>query len=254
MPDRGDNDFVDPRLMPAVVLANPQMGENIGASARAMKNCGLSKIHIINPRDDWPNPAAESMASGGKDILDNAGLHKTSAAALAPFTMIAATTARRRGIIKEMLTPRQAAKKLIAHSRGGGKTALLFGAERSGLDNDDIALADIIITAPLNPAYPSLNLGQAVLLAGWECRMAALEGMKPQHDSDEAVLASSEKKQFFYKILQEMLDDGGFFANPDMKPAVMRNIMAMYNRAGLTEQDLKTLHGMLKAIKRSGSF
>lgn len=256
MPVSGDDqtfDSIDPKVMPAVVLANPQMGENIGASARAMKNCGLSELHIIDPRDGWPNPAAVSMASGGSDILDNAVIHETSAKALAPFTLIAATTARKRGLAKEILPPREAAKKLIDHAKKGGRTALLFGGERSGLDNHDVALADIVITVPLNPAFSSLNLGQAVLLTGWECRMAALGEGDHGFYGDEAVSAPSEKKQFFYQMLEDVLSDGGFFANPDMKPVVMRNIMAMFNRTDLTEQDLKTLHGMIKAIKRSGA-
>ena len=254
-PDNDHDDLINPDHMPAVVLANPQMGENIGASARAMKNCGLSKMHIINPRDGWPNPAAVSMAAGGADILDHAEIHETSAEALAPFTLIAATTARRRGMAKEILTPREAAEKLVAHAKAGGRPALLFGGERSGLDNEDVALADIIITAPLNQDYPSLNLGQAVLLTGWECRMAALAGIKaelePEHDP-ELTLAPSGQKQYFFKTLEDTLAQGDFFANPDMQAGVMRNIMAMFNRAGLSEQDLNTLHGMLKSIKLAG--
>jgi tRNA/rRNA methyltransferase len=248
--DHSQKEPINPDLMPAVVLANPQMGENIGASARAMKNCGLNEMHLINPRDGWPNPAAVDMASGGHDILDNASVHENTADALASFTLVAATTARRRGMAKKILTPREAAEMLIAHNRSGGRSALLFGGERSGLDNDDVALADIVITAPLNPVFSSLNLGQAVLLTGWECRMAALEG--GDFKDDELVQASSEKKQFFFRTLEKSLGDGGFFASTDMQPGVMRNIMAMYNRAGLTEQDLKTLHGMLKALKRAG--
>ncbi len=247
----GKTDYIDPSLMPAVVLANPQMGENIGASARAMKNCGLSEMHIVNPRDGWPNPAASSIAAGGIDILDRAVVHETLAEALAPFTMIAATTARRRGMEKEVLTPREAALKLAHHAKSGGKTALLFGGERSGLDNDDVALADIIITVPLNPAFSSLNLAQAVLLTGWECRMAALSGIENPHGDEELLLAPSGKRQFFFKTLEDDLAKGGFFATPEMQPGVMRNIMAMFTRAGLTEQDLQTLHGMLKAIKRT---
>ncbi len=246
-------DLINPAIMPAVVLANPQMGENIGASARAMKNCGMSKMHLINPRDGWPNPSAVSMAAGGADILDHATIHQTSDEALAPFTMIAATTARKRGMEKEILTPREAAQKLVKHAKAGGQPALLFGGERSGLDNEDVALADIIITAPLNPNFPSLNLGQAVLLTGWECRMAALDGVNLSDEEDEDIMrATSENKQFFFNTLEENLSIGGFFANPEMQPSVMRNIMALYNRAGLTEQDLKTMHGMIKALKRAG--
>ena len=246
--------------LPAVILSNPQMGENIGASARAMKNCGLSTMHIVNPRDGWPNPAAVSMAASGGDVLDHAQLHNTTREAAKLYTLIAATTARRRGMMKEILSPREAAKKLIDHARTGGKPALLFGAERSGLDNDEVALADIIITVPLNPQFPSLNLGQAVLLMGWECRMAAMENAlqemgqaKDQDQSSEVLSARSEDKQYFFDSLEDSLEKGGFFATKDMQPGVMRNIMAMFGRADLTEQDIRTLHGMIKAIKRSGA-
>ena len=248
-----DGDWAE--YLPAVILSNPQMGENIGASARAMKNCGLSTMHIVNPRDGWPNPAAVSMAASGGDVLDHAQLHDTTRQAAEPYTLIAATTARRRGMIKDILSPRDAAQRLIDHARAGGKPALLFGAERSGLDNDEIALADIIITVPLNPQFPSLNLGQAVLLMGWECRMAAMEKALQTTDQDqssEVLSARSEDKQFFYDTLEDSLDKGGFFATADMQPGVMRNIMAMFGRADLTEQDIRTLHGMIKAIKRSG--
>ena len=250
-------------LLPAVILSHPQMGENIGASARAMKNCGLNALHIVDPRDGWPNPAAVSMASSGADLLDQAQLHDTTRQAAEPFTLIAATTARRRGMMKDILPPRDAAKRLIDHAKSGGKTALLFGAERSGLDNDEVALADIIITVPLNPQFSSLNLGQAVLLMGWECRMAAMDATggkgdgadqretRPTDIRNDAMSASSADKQFFFDQLEQDLEQGGFFATPDMQAGVMRNIMAMFGRADLTEQDIRTLHGMVKAIKKS---
>ena len=245
-------------FLPAVILANPQMGENIGASARAMKNCGLSTLHLVNPRDGWPNPAADAMSSGGSDILDRADVFATTAEAAAPYTMIAATTARKRGMAKEILTPREAGLKMYHHARSGGKTALLFGGERSGLDNDDVALADIIITVPLNPQFSSLNLAQAVLLTGWECRMAALMDPEAVTDDDRddpprsSPLSSSRDKQFFFDVLEKALADGGFFGNADMQAVVMRNIMAMFGRAELTEQDVRTLHGMVKSLRRAG--
>ena len=249
-PQEKDGDWAN--LLPSVILSHPQMGENIGASARAMKNCGLSKMHIVNPRDGWPNPAARSMASGGDDLLDQAIVNATTAEAATDYTLIAATTARRRGMAKDILSPRDAAQKMIEHAQAGGKTALLFGAERSGLDNDEVALADIIITVPLNPEFSSLNLGQAVLLMGWECRMAAMAASPEMngHIEREKISASAGEKQFFFKRLEDDLEQGGFFTTPDMKPGVMRNIMAMFQRADLTEQDIRTLHGIIKSLKR----
>ena len=245
-----DGDWIT--LLPDVILSHPQMGENIGASARAMKNCGLSNLHLVAPRDGWPNPAADAMASGGLDLLETACLHDTTRDAAAPFTLIAATTARRRGMAKETLSPRDAAQRLIEHARQGGRTALLYGAERSGLDNDEVALADIVVTVPLNPAFSSLNLAQAVLLMGWECRMVAM-----MHTAEETVppwpAAASQDKQFFFDTLEKALAEGGFFGTPDMQPVVMRNIKAMLTRADLTEQDVNTLHGIVKALKRIGN-
>ena len=239
-------------LLPSVILVEPQMGENIGAAARAMKNCGLSQLNLVNPRDGWPNPAADAMASGGIDILNSAHLAATTAEAAAPYTMIAATTARRRGMAKEFYTPEEAAERLAAHARTGGKTALLFGPERAGLDNEDVALADFIITVPLNPAFSSLNLAQAVLLMGWECRKAAASALEESlmPEEDRPTPATVEEREFFFRVLEEGLDEGGFFTSPDMRPVVMRNITAMFQRADLSAQDIRTLHGMLKALRR----
>lgn len=240
-------------LLPGVILVEPQMGENIGAAARAMKNCGLSDLNLVNPRDGWPNPAADAMASGGINILNTATLADTTSGAAAPYTMIAATTARRRGMTKECLTPPDAASRLAAHARSGGRTALLFGPERAGLDNEDVALADFIITVPLNPAFSSLNLAQAVLLMGWECRKAAAAAMDMpllMEEQDLPALATVEERAFFFRVLEEGLDEGGFFTSPDMRPVVMRNITALFQRSSLSVQDIRTLHGMVKALRR----
>lgn len=246
---------VDPKQLPAVILMQPQMGENIGAAARAMKNCGLAQMHIVDPRDGWPNPAAVSMAAGGVDILDNAGLHKTLREAASEYTMIGATTARRRGMSKPSLSPMEAAQRMRDHAIQGGRPALLFGPERAGLDNDAVGFADFIITVPLNPQFASLNLGQAVLLMGWEMRRAALaDSVEPGTPANpEQVPSTAEDRAFLFETLESHLYSGGFFTSPDMAPVVMRNIMAMFQRADLSEQDVRTLHGMIKALRRSGA-
>lgn len=240
-------------LLPAVILMQPQMGENIGAAARAMKNCGLSRLHIVDPRDGWPNPAAVSMAAGGADILDHAGLHPTLREAASEYTMIGATTARKRGMSKPALTPMEAAMRMCAHAREGGRPALLFGPERAGLDNDAVGMADFIITVPLNPQFASLNLGQAVLLMGWEARKASMDIEPLDPEQDTSPPATAEDKAFLFDMLQQNLQEGGFFTSPDMAPVVMRNIMAMFQRAELTEQDVRTLHGMVKSLRRAGA-
>ena len=171
---------------PAVILVRPQMGENIGAAARAMMNCGLSDLRLVAPRDGWPNAAALPMAAGGKAIIETAQVFETVAAATADISFLAATSARRRDLAIRSLDPRGAAEMIVAHTPAApdnlpdnlqddqNRAALLFGPEASGLDNDEVVLADILVTASLNPAYPSLNLAQGVLLMAWEWRMAAL--------------------------------------------------------------------------------
>ena len=242
------------RFLPGVILVSPQMGENIGASARAMKNCGLEELHIVNPRDGWPNPAAAAMASGGADILESAVVHESLAEAAGPFTMIAATTARRRGMAKAALSPDEAAARMADHARKGGRTALLFGPERAGLGNVDVAVADFIVTVPLNPSFSSLNLGQAVLLMGWACRRELMSGAsEAKPDASDSPPATAEDKDYLFGVLEGHLADGGFFASKDMQPSVMRNIVAMLQRADLSEQDVRTLHGMIKALRRSAA-
>ncbi len=248
------DDLLPAALMPAVILSHPQMGENIGAAARAMKNCGCDDLRLVNPRDGWPNPAAEAMASGGADILTAASVFDTTSQAVEDLTLLIATTARKRGMAQTVMTPRQAAEAIMAHHQAGGRAGMLFGAERAGLDNDEAALANIIVTVPLNPAFSSLNLAQAVLLMGWECRMAGL-ALSPDmisNSSDGDDIASLGEREFFYGVLEDSIAKGGFFASPDMRPVIMRNIRAMFNKAPLSTQDIRTLHGIIKAIARSG--
>ena len=248
--NRADGPWAE--LLPAVILMEPQMGENIGASARAMKNCGLRDLHVVNPRDGWPNPAAAARASGGADLLESAGVHGTLAEAAGPYTMVAAATARRRGMPKPAFGPEEAAARMAEHARGGGRAALLFGPERAGLDNDAVALADCIVTVPLNPAFPSLNLGQAVLLMGWACRRELMAGgTETDRGAPASPPATAGDKDFLFGVMERHLAEGGFFTSEDMRPVVMRNIVAMFQRANLTEQEVRTLHGMMKSLRRS---
>src|SRR5689334_21919274 len=152
---------------PAVILSRPQMGENVGAAARAMKNFGLSELVLIAPQFKWPSDRASALAAGASDILERASLHPSTADALAPFNLVLATTARDRDVLKEIHTPEAAARRLRQASQAGARTALLFGGERAGLDNEEMSLTDGVITIP-TAEFPSLNLGQAVLLLGYE--------------------------------------------------------------------------------------
>ena len=247
---------------PVVILARPQMGENIGAAARAMMNCGLSDLRLVAPRDGWPNAATLPMAAGGKSIIENARVFDTLAAATSDISFLAATTARRRDLAIRIRDPRGAAEMIVAHTNlSGGKTskvdenraAILFGPEASGLDNDEVVLADILVTASLNPDYPSLNLAQGVLLMAWEWRMATLAASgQRQEKLVEAVSlddrASVSERDYFFHRLETALDMGGFFTAPDMVKTVKRNIRALLTRAGPSKQEINTLHGIVQAL------
>ena len=258
---------------PVVILARPQMGENIGAAARAMMNCGLSDLRLVAPRDGWPNAAALPMAAGGKPIIETAQVFDTVAAATADISFLAATSARRRDLAIRSLDPRGAAEMIVAHTPiprdnpadnvqdDHTRAALLFGPEASGLDNDEVVLADILVTASLNPAYPSLNLAQGVLLMAWEWRMAVLYAAGQNAEVPSADVsgdaahrpgrASVAERDYFYKRLEMALDEGGFFTAPDMVATVKRNIRALFNRAAPSKQEISTLHGILQALTRN---
>ena len=253
---------------PVVILARPQMGENIGAAARAMMNCGLSDLRLVAPRDGWPNAAALPMAAGGKPIIETAQVFDTVAAATADISFLAATSARRRDLAIRSLDPRGAAEMIVAHTPippdnpadnvqdDHTRAALLFGPEASGLDNDEVVLADILVTASLNPAYPSLNLAQGVLLMAWEWRMAVLYAAGESayvlgDTTHRAGRASVAERDYFYKRLEMALDEGGFFTAPDMVATVKRNIRALFNRAAPSKQEISTLHGILQALTRN---
>ena len=252
-------DQIADSLTPVVILARPQMGENIGAAARAMKNCGLISMRLVSPRDGWPNPAAEPMAANAKDILDTAEVYDSLSAALHDVSFLVATSARPRDMEKPVFTPRQAVSELINQQSVqpllGGRAALLFGAERSGLDNDELMLADCVAQAPLNPGAMSLNLAQAVLLMAWEWRMAALDNAGGITDTPEglSVPADLKTRAYFMSRLEAVLEKQGFFTSPEMAPVVKRNLTCLFTRAAPTEQELKTLHGILTLFERTSS-
>lgn len=256
---------IEESLRPVVILARPQMGENIGACARAMKNCGVFDLRLINPRDGWPNPLAVPMATNATDILDDVKVFQKLDDALYDVKVMFATTARLRGMVKPVINPRQAAHYLcdfasqqIAQEKAGdekARAAILFGAERSGLDNDEVALADYIVQAELNPDSTSLNIAQAVLMMCWEWRMAALENSNSsafQKDKEEAnPPASLQSRSYFFERLEAVLDEQGFFASADIAPTVKRNLRNFFTRGKPTEQELRTLHGILSLFGKN---
>ena len=233
---------------PVIILVRPQLGVNIGAAARAMMNCGLSDLRLVAPRDGWPNPAALPMAAGGVSIIENAGVFDSIAEAAHDLTFLAALSARRRDMPVKTSDPRGVMAELLPH---GGRAGLIFGPEASGLDNDDVVRADCLVTADLNPDYPSLNLAQAVLLMAWEWRMAAHAGKAAGTDADPLPEpATALERDRFHDRLERELDAGGFFISPEMAPAVKRNLRALFARAAPTSQEISTLHGVIQALTK----
>ncbi|MCB2128096.1 MAG: RNA methyltransferase [Rhodobacteraceae bacterium] len=241
-------------LQPAFILVRPQMGENIGAAARAMLNFGLSHMRLVDPRDGWPNPRAVAMASGAAGrVLDHAGVTGTLPEAIADCAYVFATTARTRDLTKPVMTPERAMEHARALTAAGRKVGILFGPERAGLENEDIARANALISIPVNPDFASLNLGQAVLLCAYEWRRET-DGAPPEvlalAGTELAPAIEVEKLGDHY---EQRLDEAGFFF-PKTKAAGMKlNLRNLWSRMPLTRADVQTLHGVLRQILRRGS-
>ena len=233
---------------PVVILVEPQLGENIGAVARAMLNCGLRELRLVRPRDGWPNPAAEAMASGAKEVLKSAEVFEQTEDAVWDLNRLFATTARQRNLAKKVATPKEAAKLFFDTKFAGDNIGFLFGPERSGLINDDIALADYVINIPLNSEFSSLNLAQAVLLVGYEWFQASLMQTVGSRKWGNSELSTVGEREYFYKRLDKRLDEAGFLYPEELAPTICRNLRAMFNKANLTNQEIRTLHGIVTAL------
>ena len=233
---------------PAIILVAPQLGENIGAAARAMLNCGLDELRLVRPRDGWPNPKASANASGADAVIDGARLFESTEEAVADLTRIYATTARPRDMVKVVETPRFAVEEMRARLAVGERVGILFGPERTGLVNDDIALADALICVPLNPAFSSLNLAQAVLRVGYEWFQSADETPARQLVTNATRPAEKAELLNFFAHLERELDACGFLRNVEKRPSMVRTIRCLFDRAELTEQEIQTLHGIVKEL------
>ncbi|MBV9860201.1 MAG: RNA methyltransferase [Alphaproteobacteria bacterium] len=233
---------------PAIVLVEPQLGENIGTAARAMMNCGLGELRLVNPRDGWPSEKAVAAASGATAVLDGARLYPSLREALSDLVHVYAATARDRYMVKREVTPRQAAAEMCGQLAAGEACGVVFGPERTGLVNDDVALADTILTVPLNPAFSSLNLAQAVLIVGYEWFTAAT-GPPPEiaHTGHSRPATKAELFRFFDHFEEELFRNG-FLRHRDKRPSMVRNLRSLFQRAGCTEQELRTLHGVVTAF------
>ncbi len=233
---------------PAIILVEPQLGENIGMVARAMLNCGLIDLRIVNPREGWDRAKAEKASSGATMVLDRARFYTSTKEAVADLETIYATTARVRDMVKPMVTPRQAATEAVELSPTGRKIGILFGKEAKGLTNDDVALCDAILHLPLNPAFASLNLAQAVLIIGyeWFTMNDDTEGRYVHKSrSKSARPATKEEVIGFYEHLEDALDKSGFLRIEEKRPNMVRNIRNIFARIELTWQEVQTLRGIV---------
>ena len=235
---------------PAIILSHPQLGENIGAAARAMKNFGLSDLRLVSPRDGWPNQKAEAMAAGAIDIVKRARVFRDLGSAIGELHLLFATTARDRGTTKEVITPAEAGRRLRVASARGERAAILFGNERAGLDNDEISLADCVITVP-TAEFASLNLSQAVLLLAYEWFRVAdsTPGVRIEHGPLHRRPTREEMLQLF-EHLEGQLTESGFLYPPDKRGHMIRATRAMLHRARLTYQEVQTLRGMIVALAK----
>jgi tRNA/rRNA methyltransferase len=239
-----------PTRAPAIVLVEPQLGENVGFAARAMANCGLADLRLVRPREPWPNPRARETASGADAVIDGARVFDSTAEAAADLHRLYATTARPRDQVKPVLTPPAAAAELRAAAGRGEAAGVLFGPERTGLENDDVARADALIVAPLDPAFRSLNLGQAVLLVAWEWWQAAAETPAEALPLGDSRPANREELEGFFDHLFAELDATGFLRVVEKRPIMVRNLRNLFLRAQLTEKEVRALRGVVKALSR----
>jgi tRNA/rRNA methyltransferase len=233
---------------PIVILVEPQLGENIGMAARAMGNFALSRLRIVNPRDGWPNIAAQRAAAGADQILEQAELFETVEQAVADLTLLFATTARAHDQAKPVVAPTQAASEIVAHIGSGGGAGILFGRERYGLQNEEVALANRIITFPVNPGFASLNLAQAVLLIGYEWFRHSTGGALPFAMPERSEPASQHQMQAFFDNLVRELDRVEFLRPAEKRDTMLVNLRNIFLRMEPTKQDMHTLHGVIMAI------
>jgi tRNA/rRNA methyltransferase len=233
---------------PVFVLVAPQMGENIGAAARAMWNFGLDAMRLVAPRDGWPNTKAEAMASGAGRVLERVGVLETTAAACADLTCVFATTARDRAMAKLVLTPERAMAEAREMTRAGERVGVLFGPERSGLETADVVRANAVVSVPVNPAFPSLNLAQCVLLMAYEWQRSGEALPEAEYRMAGAARASGQDVDRLVEHLVHRLDAVGFFHPEAKRPRMIATLDNLFRRAPLTDADVRTLHGVVRAL------
>ena len=251
---------------PVMILVRPQLADNIGMVSRAMANFGLEHLRLVSPRDGWPNEKARIAASGANLIVDAAQAYRTLTEGLAGLNWVCATTARQRDLAKPVLTPEQAVAEMRRRIGAGQRCGILFGPERNGLETEEIANADAAVMAPVNPNFASLNLAQAALLMGYEWMKAGTAGtlgrvttyeqpVQPGLRTRGSPPATKEELMGFFEQLERELEAQGFFNPPEKRPSMVQNMRTMFTRMEATEQEIRTLRGIVKALvhaKRPG--
>jgi tRNA/rRNA methyltransferase len=237
--------MADPSAQPVIVLVRPQLGENIGKAARAMLNFGLTDLRLVAPRDGWPNPAAGPAASGADDVLQHAQVFETTAEAVADCAHVYASTVRKRDVTKPVLTPQETAGEIV---RNHGRSAILFGPERSGLETDDVALARAIVTVPVNPQFRSLNLAQAVILCAYE--WSKYRDLVQPPLEEELPPAPQDELEGLIAHFEELLTKRGYYSPPARDVATRRTLRGVLTKPGWNHLEVRTLRGVLSVLGR----
>jgi tRNA/rRNA methyltransferase len=236
------------RPAPVVVLVEPQLGENIGAAARAMANFGLSRLRLVKPLQGWPNEKARVMAAGADRVLDGAVLYDSLADAIGDCNFVLAATARNHDQAKPVIGAAAAAAEMAPRVASGETVAIVFGRERNGLENHEVALADRIVTLPVNPAFASLNLAQAVVIVGYEWLKQASDGSLPFAMPEKSPPAAKQQLDAFFTNLETELEKVEFFRPEEKRGTMSVNLRNIFQRMAPTQQDIRTLHGVIMAI------
>lgn len=239
-----------PDILPAIVLVEPQLAENVGMAARAMMNCGLCEMRLVNPRENHLGDKAVAASSNAEEILYNAKIYTSTEEAVADLNFIAATTARHRDQTKPVLSAEFAARKMNDLSKSGIRCGVMFGPERTGLNNHDVCLADAIINIPLNPKHCSLNLSQAVLLAGYEIFKTQVFQENEALVTNHSVPTTRDKVVKFCEYIEEQMSDCGNFKSEERRDKLVINLRNIFTRSQLTEQELNTLYGVINHLLR----
>ena len=236
---------------PVIILVEPQLGENIGMVARAMANFGLFELRLVNPRDGWPNERANAAASRADHVIKETQVYETLPEAIGDLQYVLATTARQRDMLKQVLNPAEASSILRQSFTNNTRCGILFGRERWGLHNDEVALADAIVTFPVNPAFASLNIAQAVLLMSYEW-MKSAEGEIAQSAfrAPKTQVAQKKDLQNFFTHLEGALEEAKYYYPQERRERMTNNLRSIFTHAGLKEQELQTLHGVVAALER----